>query len=294
MDRPNERSLHRIPVPRTGGVAIVSGFLLSGWLVHPRAALLAPAALLTAVSLIDDWRGLPVLSRLAVHAAAAAWCISGWMPGTSTAEAAMLVLALVWMANLFNFMDGADGLAGGMAVIGFAFYAFGGWFSGHEELAWTSAMLSTAAIPFLIVNFHPARIFMGDAGSVTLGFLAGALGAKGWQEGAWPICFPLLVFSPFIADATLTLLRRVLSRERFWRPHREHYYQKLVRMGLGHRSTALFESALMIVAGLTAFATLDAPTEVQAAVSATWFVVLVGAAWAIDRRWRQSPVSAAS
>jgi UDP-N-acetylmuramyl pentapeptide phosphotransferase/UDP-N-acetylglucosamine-1-phosphate transferase len=97
------------------------------------------------------------------------------------------------------------------------------------------AGVAAAAAGFLCFNFHPARIFMGDVGSVPLGFTAGALGLVGWRSGAWPLWFPLLVFAPFILDATVTLLRRALRGEKVWQAHRSHYYQRMVQMGLGHR-----------------------------------------------------------
>jgi UDP-N-acetylmuramyl pentapeptide phosphotransferase/UDP-N-acetylglucosamine-1-phosphate transferase len=94
-----------------------------------------------------------------------------------------------------------------------------------------------AAAVFLKANFHPARIFLGDVGSVPLGFLAGALGALGVYRDLVPVWFPFVVFAPFFVDATVTLLRRMLRGERFWQAHREHYYQRLVQMGWGHRRT---------------------------------------------------------
>src|SRR5262249_56892173 len=124
-----------------------------------------------------------------------------------------------------NLRDGSDGLAGGMALIGFGAYAVAANDAGHGALAGVSIAVAAASAAFLFFNFAPARIFMGDVGSVPLGFLAGTLGILGWREGAWPLWFPMLVFAPFACDATLTLIRRLLRRERVWEAHREHYYQ---------------------------------------------------------------------
>jgi UDP-N-acetylmuramyl pentapeptide phosphotransferase/UDP-N-acetylglucosamine-1-phosphate transferase len=156
------------------------------------------------------------------------------------------------MINVYNFMDGSDGLAGGMALFGFGFYGGAAWLAGDSAFASVNFAVAAAAAGFLFFNFHPARIFMGDAGSVTLGFLVAALGLLGWQQGHWPAWFPVLVFSPFIVDASLTLARRLLRGEKVWQAHREHYYQRLVRMGYGHRVTALLEYVLMLLAGLSA------------------------------------------
>jgi len=165
-------------------------------------------------------------------------------------EMALLILAVGWITNLYNFMDGSDGLAGGMSVIGFGAYALA---AGASPLATVSLCIAAAAGAFLVFNFHPARIFLGDVGSIPLGFLAGALGLVGWRGDAWPLWFPLLVFAPFIADATVTLARRAARGERVWQAHREHYYQRLVRSRLGHRGTAALAYVAM---GLCAAAAL--------------------------------------
>ena len=197
----------------------------------------------------------------------------------------MLVLAIAWYANLYNFMDGSDGLAGGMAVIGFGAYAWGALQSGQAALAAASASIAGAAFAFLFANFHPARLFMGDVGSVPLGFLAGALGVLGWRAGAWPLWFPLLVFAPFVCDATLTLARRLMRGERVWLAHKEHYYQRLVRMGFGHRGVAWIEYAAMILCAAAALLARDeAPTFQWIALGGA-AALLSAAAICIDLRW---------
>jgi UDP-N-acetylmuramyl pentapeptide phosphotransferase/UDP-N-acetylglucosamine-1-phosphate transferase len=249
---------------------------------------MASALMIAIVSLVDDWRRLPALPRLGAQLVAAMAFVTLGLGEVSPLEMAFLVVTLVWLANLYNFMDGSDGLAGGMAVIGFATYAAGAWIGGHPVLALLSASISAAALPFLFRNFHPARIFMGDVGSVTLGFLAGAIGAAGWREGTWSPLFPVLVFSPFIMDASLTLLRRILTGQKFWRPHRDHYYQKLVRMGVGHRNTALAYYGAMTLAAAAALGTFAMGVVAQLYTSIAWTAMLLTAAVAIDRRWRAS------
>ena len=146
--------------------------------------------------------------------------------------------------------------------------------------------IAAAAAAFLVFNFHPARIFLGDAGAVPLGFLAAALGLIGWLQGDWTWWFPVLVFAPFIVDASVTLARRLLRRERVWRAHREHYYQKLVRLGWGHRRTALAEYALMLTTGVLALAALALPVLMQgvllAAAAGAYLLIMVS----IERAWR--------
>jgi UDP-N-acetylmuramyl pentapeptide phosphotransferase/UDP-N-acetylglucosamine-1-phosphate transferase len=172
-----------------------------------------------------------------------------------------------------------------MAMLGFGAYALGAQAAGHAYLPALCAVIAAAALAFLAANLPPARIFMGDAGSVPLGFLAAALGIVGWHDGAWPLWFPLLVFAPFACDATLTLLRRALRRERLAHAHREHYYQRLLRSGLGHRGTLLIEAVAMAGCAGLALAARDARPEVQAAVVAGAALALAAVAVWIDRRW---------
>ncbi|HSB49205.1 MAG TPA: glycosyl transferase, partial [Burkholderiales bacterium] len=190
-------------------------------------------------------------------------------------------------ANLYNFMDGSDGLAGGMALIGFSFYGAAAWFAGSTEFALVNFSIAAAAAAFLVFNFHPARIFLGDAGSVPLGFFAAALGLIGWLQHDWTWWFPILVFSPFVVDASVTLARRLLQREKVWQAHRDHYYQRLVQLGWGHRKTALAEYALMLACGVAALAALAAPAATQAGLLAAAAAVYLGMLAAIERAWHR-------
>jgi UDP-N-acetylmuramyl pentapeptide phosphotransferase/UDP-N-acetylglucosamine-1-phosphate transferase len=203
------------------------------------------------------------------------------------AVALALVLLTVWMTNLYNFMDGSDGLAGGMALIGFSFYGAAAWFAGSTEFALVNFSIAAAAAAFLVFNFHPARIFLGDAGSVPLGFLAAALGLIGWLQHDWTWWFPILVFSPFVVDASVTLARRLLQREKVWQAHRDHYYQRLVQLGWGHRKTALAEYALMLACGVLALAALAAPAAMQAGLLAAAAAVYLALLTAIERAWHR-------
>jgi UDP-N-acetylmuramyl pentapeptide phosphotransferase/UDP-N-acetylglucosamine-1-phosphate transferase len=287
MDHPNDRSLHVMPTPRIGGLGILAGVAVAGlWLVD--AALLpimAAAAALAIVSLLDDVRGLPVALRFSAHFIAAVTCLlamgeGGWALLLGT-------LAVVWMTNLYNFMDGSDGLAGGMTTIGFGALALAAWLGNAWELAAFCASISAAALAFLRFNFPPARIFMGDAGSIPLGFMAAALSILGTQQGTWPLLFPLLVFSPFIIDSSVTLLRRGLRRERIWQAHRSHYYQRVVMLGASHRQLALAAYVLMLASAAWGFMLLLQPqfTAWLLALGAGAYLLILSP---VDRRWHRS------
>jgi UDP-N-acetylmuramyl pentapeptide phosphotransferase/UDP-N-acetylglucosamine-1-phosphate transferase len=286
LDRPNERSLHATPTPRIGGLGIVAGVVIAFLLIRaePLAALTAGLAV---VSFIDDRRHVPIVLRFGAHALAATVFVLVLDADVHPVWLAVLVLAIVWMTNLYNFMDGSDGLAGGMALFGFGAYALGAWLAGDAVMAVASGAVSAAALTFLAFNFPPAKVFMGDAGSIPLGFLAAALGLIGWHAGNWPLWFPVLVFSPFIVDATVTLARRVLRAERFWQAHRTHYYQRLVQLGWGHRNTALAEYALMAGCGAGALWALGQPAAARLSLLAGAALVYVALAVLVDLAWRR-------
>ena len=283
LDLPTARGLHAAPVPRVGGIAMfASVWLLAGiWMEHDLVAAIAClSVLLFAISLLDDLRPMSALLRLLVHAAAASLIVLLWVkgfglvPGHSSvairwalsppvaiALAILLALAIVWMTNLYNFMDGADGLAGGMALIGFGTYAVALAMLPNSagSLGLLSTAIAGAAAGFLVFNFPPAKVFIGDAGAIPLGFLAITLGIHGNLLGFWPWWFAVLVFSPFIVDATATLLRRTAQGKKPWVAHRDNYYQRVIIAGWSHRKTAYVYYVLMLAAAGTSLGAIHSP-----------------------------------
>ena len=298
LDAPNTRSLHRAPVPRTGGIGIHLGIVLAWTVLQPELPwpLWASFGLLLAVSLADDLHGLPVLLRFAASVLTAGALVASLLDGHAGAGGMLFAaLALAWMSHLYNFMDGSDGLAGGMAFFGFSFYGIAAWLAGSTPFALANFSVAAAAAAFLVFNFHPARVFMGDAGSVPLGFLAGAFGIIGWIARDWPWWFPALVFSPFIVDASVTLARRLTRRERVWEAHRDHYYQRMVQLGWGHRGTALAGYALMLACGVLGLVSVALPVPGQLAIMGGIALAYAGMIAAIGRAWsRRGAVPGAS
>ena len=290
QDKPNQRSLHSTPVPRGGGVAVMLGFLVGSlpFFSAQLAMLLGLAIALSAVSFLDDWRGLSALVRVVAHMIAAAVFVRLFMTDTALPVLLLTGLCIAWMTNLFNFMDGADGLAGGMGVCGFGAYGAAAWLAGDGYLALLSSCLAASTLGFLLFNFPPARLFMGDVGSIPLGFLAAAIGSLGWHRSAWPAWFPLLVFAPFIIDASVTLARRLWRREKVWHAHRTHYYQRLVRMGWGHRKTALAEYTLMAGSAITALIALVVDAGLQILLLGGACIIYIALIVLIDRRWHNA------
>jgi UDP-N-acetylmuramyl pentapeptide phosphotransferase/UDP-N-acetylglucosamine-1-phosphate transferase len=273
LDYPNSRSLHSVPVSRIGGLGLLFGVIIT-WLffsvVIPVTVWIG-IGLLVVISLIDDVWHSPVWCRLLIQGIVATgfstvllFDIYGWM------IVLCVTVAVIWMSNLYNFMDGSDGLAGGMTVIGFGYYGLFAYLAGNNDFAMINFSIAAAAMAFLLHNFYPARIFLGDVGAIPLGFLAAVLGVLGWLNNLWSIWLPLLVFSPFIMDSTVTLIKRLLRREKIWQAHREHYYQRIVQSGFGHRNTALSGYALMLVVGGSAVWARNQDFMVQCWVTMIW------------------------
>ncbi|WP_242479117.1 glycosyl transferase [Lamprobacter modestohalophilus] len=247
----------------------------------------AALLLVAAVSFWDDRVGLSRRLRLLVHVAAAALLWMGglrWdqlgLPGPIIPLPLLLALPLtllyaVWMLNLYNFMDGMDGLAGGMASIGFAGLALLGYNAGDLTYAACCALVAAASAGFLTGNLPPARIFLGDVGSSSLGLLAAGFTLWGSSAGRFPLWVGWLIFSPFIVDATWTLLRRAKQGERLWDAHRSHHYQRLVLAGWGHRRTLGWALALIAAATASAIAASSLTTSEQWQLIAGWAAIFI-------------------
>lgn len=275
LDHPNERSSHEAPTPRGGGWGILLVAFpiwivclgLSGLTVQGGFLMLG-AALLAGISWIDDLRTIAARHRLAVQIIAVLIGLVALMPfGPVTQgllplwlDRLLVAFAWLWFLNLYNFMDGIDGLAGsetlsisvGVATIVIASPVLS---EAWPAAAWMGAGLAGAALGFLMLNWHPAKLFMGDVGSVPIGYLLAwmlfALAANGYLLAA--IILPLY----FCIDATVTLLRRITRGERPWEAHREHFYQRAVQRGLDHATVSyivLFGNILLIMLAVSASA----------------------------------------
>jgi UDP-N-acetylmuramyl pentapeptide phosphotransferase/UDP-N-acetylglucosamine-1-phosphate transferase len=294
LDQPNDRSLHSQPTPRSGGLAIllavcvcsIGTIYMLDQSQGPSYGWVGGSGLLVAgISYFDDRFTLPSGLRFIVHTLAAALIAFGGfvinrleLPGLELSlpywiGVVFTLLFVVWMLNLYNFMDGMDGFAGGMTVFGFGVFAVLGLFSGNMLFSILNLIIAAAAMGFLVFNFPPARIFMGDVGSSTLGFLAASMTLWAVHEHVFPFWLAVLIFSPFIADATVTLIRRLFRGEKVWQAHKTHFYQQLVQAGWGHRKTVLLEYALMLGCGITALWAVRATAETQIVALSIWVLV---------------------
>ncbi len=306
LDHPNARSLHKQPIPRTGGLAVLGG-ILAGILVTmledtvtssgSQNVLLVGLGPLALVSFQDDRMGVSAQWRILVHLLAAVsllvaglvpeWLdLPGWIqPLPRWIAVPLTLLFVVWMINLYNFMDGMDGFAGGMALIGFLALTWLGW--ADAGFATFCLVVAAASAGFLVHNFPPAKIFLGDTGSTTLGFLAAACSLWGAKDSLFPFWVALLVFSPFIVDATVTLLRRLLRGEKVWEAHRSHYYQRLVLLGWGHRRTVLAEYVLMLACAGSALLAVRLPPVGQISLAMAWGLIYGFLMWGVGQLERR-------
>jgi Fuc2NAc and GlcNAc transferase len=263
LDVPGPRSSHDEPTPRGGGIAIVLPVLVAlglawrGGLPLPVAAAGAVALLVTAFTgLIDDFRPLPVLPRLTAHLAAAAtvaWMAlqldAALLPGS---ELPLPITAICWAfwtvscINVINFMDGIDGIIGLQAVLYGVFAAIA--LRGDPTLSLIAVVLAASAAGFLLLNWYPAKVFLGDVGSGSIGLLFVLLGVLIVSRHEWSVLRAFLPLATLFADEILTMQRRLRAGERLWRPHRRHVYQLMVRNGWRDDHVALLYAFLALPA----------------------------------------------
>lgn len=269
---PNPRGSHNRPTPTGGGLSFVLVFLgtvlaLTFLLPMNRELWLAllGGGVVALVGWLDDRRGLSVRVRFFAHTLGALWAVV-WLGGLAQLQlgtssvslglfgSLLAVTGIVWSINLYNFMDGIDGLAGSQAVIVAA--AAGGFLfvAGAYQVSLACWVLAAAAGGFLFWNWPNAKIFMGDVGSGTLGFVFAVLAVHTENQGVTPLLVWVILLSPFIVDATATLIRRFKQREKWYEAHRTHAYQRATQFGYSHLEVTA--TVLLIDLGLVALSHL--------------------------------------
>jgi Fuc2NAc and GlcNAc transferase len=256
MDHPGERQSHAVVTPRGGGIGIILALLIASPMLTGSGneawghCILPGLLILAILGWRDDRASLSARFRFFVQLAVSIYLVacasnSGWIQGMGSILLA--VLFLVWMINLFNFMDGSNGMAGLQAVFGgvVLFWLFES--AGQHNLALASACVAAASAGFLPWNLGNARVFMGDVGSISLGFVFAALLVIGVGNQSFPLPVALLVMLVFITDSTLTLIGRVLKREQWYNAHKQHLYQRLIAHGWTHGRIALFYQAINLM-----------------------------------------------
>ncbi len=267
LDIPNHRSSHTVATPRTGGLAlllaVLAGLTLSRVIggLAPDALLLAGGALCIAVAgFVDDIRSLPAAGRLLfqlVVAAAVVVALGRLAIPVRVDDRVIVGLTVIWITaliNAYNFMDGIDGLAGGHAVVDGLGWAIIGTIVGSNGLIVIGSLVAAAAAGFLVHNWPPAKVFMGDAGSSFLGFIFGAMPLLVGGADTRAVHWAVLLTWPLLFDTGFTLVRRIRRRENILLAHRSHLYQRLTATGVSHARVSLLYSGLAAIGASGAIA----------------------------------------
>ncbi len=288
LDTPNDRSSHVTPTLRGGGIA-VTGVILVTWPaaeailgapIMAQGVVLLCAAALALLSWVDDLRSLSPAIRLAVQLLAAAIGLAALPDGAlvfqgllpELADKAATVLLWVWFINLYNFMDGVDGMTG-VETLAVGLGSAGLALAGADAPVYAAIAAAAAALGFLVWNWPPARIFLGDVGSVPLGFLLGWVLLSLAADGYWVPALILPLY--YLADATITLARRLVRGDKVWIAHREHFYQMPVRAGATHAQVILPVAGVNVVLVALAVASMEVLPAVVCLAAAAMVVALL-------------------
>ena len=299
LDVPNARSSHTVPTPRGGGLAFAAAFLISTICIRLNYVDLPgflPAiwggALVAYIGWIDDKKRLPAGTRVIIHFIAATWGIC-WLGGLPSLDLGftevhfgnlgypIAIVGTVWMINLYNFMDGIDGLAAGEAASVSAGAAFLFVLSGNGAMALLCLFLTASTGGFLIFNWPPAKMFMGDTGSGFLGYIFAMLAIISERTTSIHLLVWAVLLAVFVTDATATLIKRILQGKRPTEAHREHAYQIAVQKGLSHKETTIgILSINLLIFVLTVFSLKHIPESfcwvaiaIYSSMIFIWFII---------------------
>ncbi len=309
MDIPNSRSSHSIPKPRGGGLSFVIVFLLFAGIyfyitdapISMSLGLIGPGMVIAAVGWLDDKKNVFALLRAAIHLLAAIWAVQslGGVQeigiGAFTVElgflgSALAVFGIVWSINMYNFMDGIDGLAASEAVVVSIIGGILALTLGNMPVALLAFGVSLSVAGFLIWNWPPAKIFMGDVGSGFLGFVFAYLALLSEKTSGVPLIVWIMLLSVFVVDATLTLLRRVFSGERWYEAHRTHVYQLAVQARCSHRQVTVAIVTVNLILGVLG-AVANIYTQLGFAILIVVYVLLAAAHVHYYRKWSSITVA---
>lgn len=299
VDTPNERSLHQGQIPRGGGLVIVTLLLLSLLtmaIATPRSITFLALFVLTlawaVLSWVDDRTDLSPRRRLLFQLGFAACTVAafGWVNTLQISSYSYISLSwfglictfigVLWLSNLYNFMDGMDGLAASQTIIAATTIAFWFWQAGDTALAICCMVLAAASYGFLLRNWHPAKVFMGDVGSITIGAFFATMLIYGQSRYQIPAISFVLLLAVFVFDSSVTILKRIWRREKFWLPHRSHYYQRAALLGFNQGAVTVASVVLMIVCAMIASVTVLYHDRIAIAALAV-LMLLMAAAWGV-------------
>lgn len=295
IDQPGPRRSHDRPVARGAGIAAALVFVVAALAGAPHAlaahVFAGGALLVVSLGWWDDHRPLPVLARLGGQVAAVAGAMVLLGPVTEVEFAGRVIggaslavwiwtpvtaVAMIWVMNLFNFMDGSDGLATTQSLISGVLLTALLALAGAETAAWIAAVCAAVALGFLVWNRPPAAVFLGDSGSLLFGWTFAFVGLIGTLDGQLPPALLFICLAPFVVDATATLVWRLVRGERWYTAHREHAYQVLIRAGWTHRRVLIALVLLNVLLVLPAAGLVIVWPRLDLAVAMALAGVLIG------------------
>ncbi|MFT4629137.1 MAG: Fuc2NAc and GlcNAc transferase [Dinoroseobacter sp.] len=275
VDTPNDRSMHQGSVPRGGGIVIVACLLIAliavGMVSQRYQVFGALTILVLAWAVLSGWddkhdlsprkrivfqllfaymsiAALGYVSTIQLNASSAVWLASFGAIAT--------FVSIIGLANLYNFMDGMDGLAAAQTIVASVTMSFWFWQAGDSQLGLVCLVLGAASYGFLLHNWQPAKVFMGDIGSVTIGAFFALMIVFANTRYQIPVLSFVLLFGVFVFDASVTMLRRIIRREKIWLPHRTHFYQRLALAGIDHSRVVIAAIVLMVFCSMIASCTV--------------------------------------
>ena len=298
--QPGERQSHEVPTPTGGGLGIMFSIVVTSLglqLIMPVPGfwwqnMLPGILLLVIVGWRDDRHPVSATVRLLVQLAVSLWLLGfGWLQFSVSDLAwfASVVVAMVWLMNLYNFMDGSNGMAGFQGVFAGLLMAVLFQINGHVAMALLALSVAAACAGFLPLNFPGARVFMGDVASVPLGFIFASFAVYGMQTGSIGVPLSILIMSVFIIDATLTLFTRVMSGEQWYTAHTQHVYQRLIIRGWSHRKVLIAYQAINVILVIPAIVLAKVYPQ-YAIVTAGLVLLLLGTCWYFANRRLGMPV----
>lgn len=276
LDRPNKRSMHVQPIPRGGGIVIAGLFVLGSIFFIPTwpgihrclVALVGGTLVISIVGWLDDQKSLNSFTKFTVQLVIGVICVGLIQPETtiylftekmvdltSFILIPVIVLWITWIMNVFNFMDGIDGLVASQTIVNAFVLSIWFFYIGDTSIALVCLILCGATSGFIFYNWAPAKIFLGDSGSLSVGLIFGVLAIYGVTKHEMPVIGFIVLYGIFLADTGITLLHRMLKGERWWEPHDQHFYQRIVRTGISHSKMSII--FLMANSGLAVLATLQ-------------------------------------
>jgi len=292
--QPGNRQSHAVATPTGGGLGLIFSILMTSLglqLVLPLPDfwwqnMLPGILLLAIVGWRDDKFPVSSLLRLLVQLAVSFWLLSfGWSQYSLTGIAVFIsiIVAMVWLMNLYNFMDGSNGMAGFQGVFTGVMLALLFQTGEQYEMALIALIVAAACGGFLPLNFPRARVFMGDVASVPLGFIFASLAVYGIQTGSFSLPVFILIMSVFLVDATLTLLARALAGERWYTAHAQHVYQRLIAQGWSHSKVLVLYQTINVILVLPAIVLARIYSQ-YAMVTVGLTLLLLGACWHFANR----------